>query len=94
MGLASCSRCGGTQGGIGLSCRRSGISVWHGVALAVPRAWALWLQDFTYFAAFSLGVIAAFAEIIGKFRDEPLKALRTTKAVIYHELNRAIAEFY
>ncbi len=46
-----------------------------------------------YFSVFMLGVITAFAEIIGKFRDEPLKAFRTPHAVAYHTLNGLISVF-
>ena len=35
----------------------------------------------------------AFAEIIQKFRDEPLEALSTWQALLYHALNGVIAMF-
>jgi hypothetical protein len=35
----------------------------------------------------------AFAEVIGKFRDEPLKAFRTSQALAYHLLNGLISVF-
>jgi len=38
-------------------------------------------------------MVTAFAEIIGKFRDEPLKSLQTPQAVLYHLLNGAISVF-
>ena len=47
----------------------------------------------SYFIAFMLGIVTAFAEIISKFRDEPLKAFRTIEAVAYHTLNGCIAVF-
>jgi len=46
-----------------------------------------------YFVAFMLGMATAFAEIIGKFRDEPLKAFRTPQALAYHTLNGLISVF-
>ena len=46
-----------------------------------------------YFIAFMLGMATAFAEIIGKFRDEPLKAFRTPQALAYHTLNGCISVF-
>jgi hypothetical protein len=44
-----------------------------------------------YFYAFALGTVTAFAEIIGKFRDEPLKSLTTAHAVFYHLFNGLIS---
>ena len=46
-----------------------------------------------YFFAFMLGMVTAFAEIISKFRDEPLKAFRTMEAAAYHTLNGCISVF-
>ena len=40
-----------------------------------------------------LGMVTAFAEIIEKFRDEPIKAFRTIEAVAYHTLNGCISAF-
>lgn len=48
---------------------------------------------YPYFIVFTLGMITALAEIIGKFRDEPLKAFRTKEAVGYHVLNGCISAF-
>lgn len=47
----------------------------------------------SYFIAFMLGMATAFAEVIGKFRDEPLKAFRTPQALAYHTLNGCISVF-
>jgi hypothetical protein len=47
----------------------------------------------SYFIAFMLGMVTAFAEIIGKFRDEPIKAFITPQALAYHTLNGCISVF-
>jgi hypothetical protein len=44
-----------------------------------------------FFGAFFLGTLTAFAEIIQKFSDEPMAALGTPQALIYHVLNGAIS---
>lgn len=58
-------------------------------------AFTLSYQSATYqylhFAAFSLGALTAFAEIIQKFGDEPLQALGTFEALMYHALNGLIS---
>lgn len=46
-----------------------------------------------YAWAFFLGMLASGAEIIGKFNDEPVKALRTPHAVMYVMLNGAFSMF-
>lgn len=46
-----------------------------------------------YAWAFFLGMLAAGAEIIGKFNDEPVKALKTPHAVLYVILNGAFSMF-
>jgi hypothetical protein len=46
-----------------------------------------------FFGAFLLGMLTAFAEIIQKFSDEPMAALGTPQALIYHLLNGAISIF-
>lgn len=46
-----------------------------------------------FFGAFLLGMLTAFAEIIQKFSDEPMAALGTPQALIYHVLNGAISIF-
>ena len=63
------------------------------LTLLVVFAWS-WLQGQTdYFWVFALGMSTAFAEIIGKFRDEPLQSVRTGYALVYHIFNGAIAMF-
>lgn len=46
-----------------------------------------------YFWPFLLGVLTAFAEIISKFPDEPIKALKSPHALLYHVLNGIVAAF-
>ena len=46
-----------------------------------------------FFGVFLLGMLTAFAEIIQKFSDEPMAALGTPQALIYHVLNGAISIF-
>lgn len=46
-----------------------------------------------YAWAFFLGMLASGAEIIGKFNNEPVKALRTPHAVLYVILNGAFSMF-
>jgi hypothetical protein len=43
------------------------------------------------YGAFLLGAMTASGEIIAKFRDDPLKAFRTTQAALYHGVNGAIS---
>lgn len=66
---------------------------WYVMAVAVAFAIAAVSGGTLYFYAFLLGMITAFAEIIGKFRDEPLKSLQTPQAILYHLLNGAISAF-
>lgn len=51
------------------------------------------MNDTLYLAVFSLGIATAFAEILGKFPDEPVKALTTPHALGYLLLNGVIAVF-
>ncbi len=48
-------------------------------------------HKYLYFGAFFLGALTAFAEIIQKFGDEPLEALSTFQALLYHVLNGLIS---
>lgn len=72
--------------------RRYDFYLWYFVVFVVGL-----LGTFTsvrlYCYAFLLGMATAFAEIISKFRDEPIKALRTPHALLYHLLNGAVAAF-
>ena len=69
---------------------------WYFVSILIVLFWA-WKTDnpetnhILYFYAFMLGMLTAFAEIIGKFSDEPIKSLRTPHALFYHLLNGAIS---
>ena len=70
-----------------------GNYVWYPASLLVVFLYA-WLQgDVDYFWVFALGMCTAFAEIIGKFRDEPLQSVRTGHAILYHIFNGVIAMF-
>ena len=72
--------------------KRHGSYVWYFVVIVVVligTATPVWLYSFTFF----LGMATAFAEIISKFRDEPIKALRMPHALLYHLLNGAISAF-
>lgn len=72
--------------------RRYGFYIWYFVIIAiVSLGIATPLRLFCY--TFLLGMVTAFAEIISKFRDEPIKALRMPHALLYHLLNGAIAAF-
>jgi hypothetical protein len=66
---------------------------WYAMSLAIALVIATATGGTLYFYAFLLGVVTAFAEIIGKFRDEPMKSLQTPQAVLYHVLNGAISAF-
>ena len=69
------------------------VHVWYIIALAAA-ALAAWRVDrLLYFWPFALGMATAFAEIISKFSDEPLKALKTWHSLFYHVLNGAVAVF-
>jgi hypothetical protein len=67
--------------------------VWYGAVLVGAFLGAVYAQNVLYFYTFALGMITAFAEIIGKFSDEPLKSLNTPQALFYHLSNGLIAAF-
>ena len=73
--------------------KRYGIYAWYFVIVIAVFMFALSVNSLPYFVAFALGMATAFAEIISKFVDEPLKALKTPHALFYHILNGAIAAF-
>ncbi|MCA1556661.1 MAG: hypothetical protein LC747_08240 [Acidobacteria bacterium] len=69
---------------------------WYFVSILIVLAWAMKTDNpqtnhMLYFYAFMLGMLTAFAEIIGKFSDEPIKSLRTPHALFYHLLNGSIS---
>jgi hypothetical protein len=80
-----------TLGLIGNLTRQYGVYCYYFGILGGLLAAALMTDRLPYFFAFSLGMATAFAEIISKFSDEPLKALKTMQAVLYHVLNGAIS---
>src|SRR5882672_875814 len=77
--------------GLGLLHHHCGIYMWYGVVLVVTLIWATASQHLLYFYVFLLGFVTAFTEILGKFRDEPLKVLKTGQCLIYHIFNGIIA---
>jgi len=69
------------------------VHIWY--AIAISCAWLLFVAngEVLYFYAFCLGMATAFAEIISKFTDEPIKALSAPQAVLYHVLNGIVSAF-
>jgi len=69
------------------------VYAWYAITIAV--AWILFAMngDMLYFYAFLLGMATAFAEIISKFTDEPIKALSAIQALCYHLLNGLMSAF-
>ena len=72
--------------------RRYGFYIWYFVSIAIVSL-GIGTPLRLYCYTFLLGMVTAFAEIISKFRDEPIKALRMPHALIYHLMNGAIAAF-
>ena len=70
-----------------------GILAGYALAIVLAAAIAWGTGQWLYLWAFLLGVLTAFTEIVGKFRDEPLKSFRTTEALFYHAFNGAISMF-
>lgn len=70
-----------------------GVITWYFITLVVAMIFAWVSGGLLYAYAFALGMVTAFAEIIGTFSDEPIKALKTPHALFYHLLNGAIAAF-
>lgn len=70
---------------------RIGFYFWYLIVVAVGFSAAFMTGSQLYFYSFMLGMLTAFAEIIGKFSDEPLKALNTPHALLYHLFNGLIA---
>jgi len=66
---------------------------WYLLVLILSFLIAYCITEPMYFFVFTLGMLTAFAEIIGKFRDEPIKTLRSGYAVCYHVFNGLIAVF-
>ena len=66
---------------------------WYVLVLIVAFLLADEIGSRLYFYTFLLGMVTAFAESIGKFKDEPLKALQTYHAIFYHVFNGLVAVF-
>jgi hypothetical protein len=76
--------------------KKYGFYLWYFIILILAAIGILTtISDETihhlYFCVFLLGILTAFAEIISTFSDEPLKALQTPHALIYHLANGLIA---
>lgn len=72
---------------------RLGFNVWYLLILAIAAIVAVLVGLPLYFWPFVLGMTTAFAEIINKFDDEPMKALKSPPALFYHVLNGMISVF-
>jgi len=70
-----------------------GIYIWYYLVILATLIGAVVSDHSAYFYVFLLGGATAFAEIISKFSSEPLKALKTPHAFVYHLLNGGIAVF-
>jgi len=66
---------------------------WYVAIMVAACLAARGLGERLYFIAFMLGSATAAAEIIGKFKDAPGKALSTQQAVWYLALNGAVSSF-
>jgi AIG2 family protein len=69
------------------------VYICYALAVLAAGCFAHAVGNWLYLAVFILGMLTALAEVISKFRDEPLKSLRTPHAVLYHILNGVIAAF-
>lgn len=78
-------------GVLGFAVSVLGNYLWYPAALLVVFVWTWMHAETEYFWVFALGMGTAFAEIIGKFRDEPLQSVRTSYAILYHIFNGIIA---
>jgi len=79
--------------GITIVAHMVGFHLWYPVVLMAALTLSASTGHLIYFWPFLLGMLTAFAEIISKFDDEPMKALETTPALVYHILNGLIAAF-
>lgn len=70
---------------------KKGAIGWAFIVFGVGIVIAVSTDRILYFFAFMLGVLTAFTEIIGKFSDEPTKALNTREALLYLLVNGAIS---
>lgn len=73
--------------------RSLSVHVWYVIVLAAAGIVAWRVGYPLYFWPFALGMATAFAEIISKFGDEPIKALKTWHSLLYHVLNGGVAVF-
>lgn len=66
---------------------------WYFIILEVVLIFSLLIDHPLAFCVFVLGGLAGLAEFIGKFKDEPIKAMRTIQAMTYLSFNGLIAVF-
>jgi hypothetical protein len=78
-------------GGIMAATEKYGAYTWYFIVTVVMGAVTVSGGNHLFFFVFILGMLTAFAEIIGKFPDEPIKSLKTTHALCYHVFNGLIA---
>src|ERR1700738_237618 len=78
---------------VGQAIEKLGFHLWSLFVVAAAAVIASWIGLPLYFWPFLLGMTTAFTEIINKFDDEPMKALKTWPALFYHVLNGMIAVF-
>jgi hypothetical protein len=79
--------------GLRLLVLTQGVYVLYYFVIAAAVVGSVVSDQPAYFYVFLLGGATAFAEIISKFSSEPLKALKTPHAFVYHVLNGGIAVF-
>ena len=70
---------------------RYGIYLCYAIGLII--VWSITKGNELYFYALVVGLVAAYVEIIGKFPDEPTKALGTRVACVYLFTNGLMAAF-
>jgi hypothetical protein len=72
---------------------RQSFYAWYFFILYVVLSFSLITQHPLAFCVFIVGALAGLAEFLGKFRDEPIKVLRTAQALTYLSFNGLIAVF-
>jgi hypothetical protein len=70
---------------------RSKVYWLYAVSVACVLTLALGAHQLVYFYVYLLGMLTAFAEIINKFPDEPIKAVGSLEALAYHVANGLVA---
>jgi gamma-glutamyl AIG2-like cyclotransferase len=78
-------------GGLAAGHRYLRGGLWYLICLPGAALWAYTTGAYPYLFAFLLGFATAFAELVTKFTDEPLKAIGTTQAFAYHLVNGSVS---